>query len=358
MGGRACACSRFHPPRTVDSRKPCRSSVFADWPAGRVCCEARAFPAGTAGGLTRPRPPHNRRTIGVPLRRLLGCRGFLGGPTLNSVVCIAQVPDTESRIKIGADGRHIDEAGLKFIVSPYDEFALEEAIRLKEKSGGDVTVVGFGPDRVQQAPREGLAPGATHGLHVQRRGARAGPLGIAQPPHVKGEVADADSLGIAMVLAAAIKSVPHDVVFFGKQGVGTDNSLVGPMVAELLGYPQVNVVTHLDAGDGKLTAHRELEGAEDVVEAALPAVITAQKGLNEPRYASLKGIMAAKKIAIDAKSVGDLGLSGDDIYNQRVKIVSLELPPEKSGGRKIDGGDAAAAAKEIVKYIREEAKAL
>jgi electron transfer flavoprotein beta subunit len=258
---------------------------------------------------------------------------------LNSVVCIAQVPDTEARIKI-ADGRRIDESGLKFIVSPYDEYALESAIRLKESKGGDVTVLSFGPDRVQQALRECLARGATKALHV------------------KGESATADSLGIAKVLAAAIRTIPHDIVFFGKQGVGTDNSLVGPMVAELLGYPQVNVVTHLEAGEGKVTAHRELEGAEEILEAATPAVITAQKGLNEPRYASLKGIMAAKKIPIDAKNVTDLGLQESDIYNQRVTIVSLELPAEKSGGRKIDGADPAVAAKEILKYIREEAKAL
>jgi len=259
---------------------------------------------------------------------------------LNSVVCIAQVPDTESRIKIGADGRHIDEAGLKFIVSPYDEYALEEAIRLKEKSAGDVTVLSFGPDRVQQALRESLARGATKALHV------------------KGDSADADALGIAKVLAAAIKSVPHDVVFFGKQGVGTDNALVGPMVAELLGYPQINVVTHMESGDGKVTAHREIEGAEEIIEAPTPAVITAQKGLNEPRYAGLKGIMAAKKIAIETKSVADFGLSDADVFHQRASVVKLELPPEKSGGRKVNGGDPAAAAAEIIKYIREEAKAL
>src|SRR5207237_4196804 len=136
--------------------------------------------------------------------------------------------------------------------------ALEEAIRLKEKSAGDVTVLSFGPDRVQQALRESLARGATKALHV------------------KGDSGDADALGIAKVLAAAIKTLPHDVVFFGKQGVGTDNSLVGPMVAELLGYPQVNVVTHVALGDGKLTAHREIEGAEEVIDCPLPAVVTAQ----------------------------------------------------------------------------------
>src|SRR5216117_362518 len=129
------------------------------------------------------------------------------------------------------------------------------------------------------------------------------------------------------------------------------------MVAELLGYPQVNVVTHVELGDGKLTAHREIEGAEEIIECPLPAVVTAQKGLNEPRYASLKGIMAAKKIAIDAKSIADLSLQDSDIVNQRVTIVALELPPEKSGGKKIDGADPAAAAKEIVKYMKEEAKA-
>jgi electron transfer flavoprotein beta subunit len=193
---------------------------------------------------------------------------------------------------------------------------------------------------VQQALRESLARGATKALHV------------------KGDSADVDSLGIAKVLAAAIRSVPHDLVFFGKQGVGTDNSLVGPMVAELLGYPQVNVATHLEVNDGNVTAHREIEGAEEVIEAAVPAVITAQKGLNEPRYASLKGIMAAKKIAIETKSFADLGLDDSDIVNQRVTIVSLELPPEKSGGRKIDGADVVAAAREIVRYIKEEANSL
>jgi electron transfer flavoprotein beta subunit len=130
------------------------------------------------------------------------------------------------------------------------------------------------------------------------------------------------------------------------------------MTAELLGYPQVNVVTHLEIGDGKLTAHREIEGAEEIIEASLPAVITAQKGLNEVRFASIKGIMAAKKIPIETKSVADLGLSDSDVFNQRVTVVSLDLPPEKSGGRKIDGSDANAAAAEILKYMREEAKAL
>lgn len=259
---------------------------------------------------------------------------------MNSVVCIAHVPDTEARIKIGGDGRSIDEAGVKFIVSPYDEFALEEAIRLKEAKGGDVTVLSFGPERAAQGLRECLARGATKAVHVV------------------GDLNRADSLGVAKVLAAAIQQIGFDIVFFGKQGVGTDRSLVGPMVAELLGVPAVNVVTELEVGEGSVTAHREIEGAEEVIEAPLPAVITAQKGLNEPRYASLKGIMAAKKITIENRSIADLGLSEEDVFDARVKVVSLDLPPEKAPGRKLEGLDAKAAAQEIVKYIREEAKAL
>lgn len=258
---------------------------------------------------------------------------------MNSVVCISQVPDTESRIKVGADGRQIDEAGIKFIVSPNDEFALEEAIRIKESKGGDVTVVSFGPDRVTQALRECLARGATRAVHV------------------KGETSELDSLAIAKVLAAAIREQPHDIVFFGKLGVGTDNALVGPMVAELLGYPQINVITGLEVGDGKVTGHREIEGAEVVIEAPLPVVLTAQKGLNEPRFSSLKGIMGAKKIPIEAKTPADLGVPETDLA-PKVRTVSLEMPPEKSGGKKIDGSDPAAAAAEILRYIREEAKAL
>ncbi|HUP64271.1 MAG TPA: electron transfer flavoprotein subunit beta/FixA family protein [Thermoanaerobaculia bacterium] len=258
---------------------------------------------------------------------------------MNSVVCISQVPDTEARIKIAAGGKTIEEAGLKFIVSPYDEFALEEAIRLKESKGGEVVVLTFGPDRAAQALRECLARGATRAMHI------------------KGDSGAIDSLGIAQILAAAIRTLEYDLVFLGKMGVGTDNSLVGPMLAELLELPQVNVVTKLELGDGKLTAHREVEGAEEVIEASLPALITAQKGLNEPRYASLKGIMAAKKIAIDTKTPADLGLNEDELFNKRVVTMTLEMPPEKSPGTKIDGSDPAAAAKKIVDYIQNQAKA-
>ncbi|MCA1733622.1 MAG: electron transfer flavoprotein subunit beta/FixA family protein [Acidobacteria bacterium] len=257
---------------------------------------------------------------------------------MNSIVCISQVPDTEAKIKIAAGGKTIDETGVKFIVSPYDEFALEEAIRLKESKGGDVTVLTYGPERAAQALRECLARGATKAVHI------------------KGSLEEIDSLGIARVLAAAIKAQPFDVVFLGKMGVGTDNALVGPMLAELLDLPQLNVVTKVEFGEGTVKGHREIEGGEEVIEAPLPALITAQKGLNEPRYASLKGIMAAKKIAIETRSVADLGI-GEADGRGGIVIESLEMPPEKAAGRKIEATDPAAAAKEIVQYIQSEAKA-
>ncbi|HEU5162559.1 MAG TPA: electron transfer flavoprotein subunit beta/FixA family protein [Thermoanaerobaculia bacterium] len=257
---------------------------------------------------------------------------------MNSIVCIAQVPDTEAKIKIAAGGKTIDEAGIKFIVSPYDEFALEEAMKLKEAKGGDVTVLTYGPERAAQALRECLARGATKAIHI------------------KGDLDGVDSLGVARILAAAIKGQPFDVVFLGKMGVGTDNALVGPMLAELLELPQLNVVTKVEFSEGSLKAHREIEGGEEVIEASLPAVVMAQKGLNEPRYASLKGIMAAKKIPIETKAVADLGLAEADVRG-RIVIESLEMPPEKAAGRKIEATDPAAAAKEIVKYIQSEAKA-
>ncbi len=258
---------------------------------------------------------------------------------MNSVVCITHVPDTESRIKI-ADGKAIDESGVKFIVSPYDEYALEEAIKLKEATGGDVTVITFGPDRAAQGLRECLARGATKAIHV------------------KGDSMRSDSLGVARVLAAAIKEVEYDLVFCGKQGVGTDDSLVGPMLAELLDLPHAGVVTHLEVAEGKATAHREIEGAEEILEVNLPMMVTAQKGLNEPRYSSLKGIMAAKKIKIEETTPADLGIPDEEIYEQRVKVLSLDHPPEKSAGRVVEVTDAQAAAVEIVNFIRDEAKAL
>jgi electron transfer flavoprotein beta subunit len=261
---------------------------------------------------------------------------------MNSLVCIAYVPDTETKIKIAADGKSIDEADVKWIVSPYDEFGLEEALKVREAKGaGTVTVLGVGPERVKTGLRECLARGADEAIWVDAAGV----------PYL-------DALGTAKALAAAAKGGAYDLYWFGQKGVGYDESLVGPMFAELAGVPHVGSVVKLELGDGKVTAHREIEGAHEVVECALPAVFTAQKGLNEPRYASLKGIMAAKKKPISEKKLADLGVPEADPAQAKTRWRKLELPPARQAVKLVPADDPAGAGKELARLLREEAKVI
>src|SRR5262245_31969610 len=173
---------------------------------------------------------------------------------MNSLVCIAYVPDTETKIRIAADGTSIDEADVKWIVSPYDEFALEEAIKTKEAKGaGTVTVVSVGPERVKTGLRECLARGADEAIWIDS----------GAPRYL-------DALATAKAIAAGAKEGNDDFLWLGQKGVGYDESLVGPMVAELLGRPHVGNVVKLELGDGRITVHREIEGAHEIVECALP----------------------------------------------------------------------------------------
>jgi electron transfer flavoprotein beta subunit len=261
---------------------------------------------------------------------------------MNSFVAVAYVPDTETRIKIGADGKSIDESEVKWIVSPYDEYGLEEALRIKDAKGaGTVRVVSVGPERVKTGLRECLARGADEAVWVD-----------------SGDVHYLDALATAKALAAVAREGSWDFLWFGQKGVGYDESLVGPMVAELLDLPHVGSVIKLEVGDGKVTAHREIEGAHEVVESTLPVVLTAQKGLNEPRYASLKGIMGAKKKPIAEKKLADLGIAQADPSNAKTRWRKLELPPPRQACKRIPADDPAAAAKELVRLLREEAKVI
>ncbi len=261
---------------------------------------------------------------------------------MNSLVCIAYVPDTEAKIKIAADGKSIDESDVKFIVSPYDEFALEEALRIKEgKGAGSVTVVTVGPERAKTGLRECLARGADEAIWVDSTG-----------------VAYLDALGTAKALAAAVKGGAYDFFWFGQKGVGFDEGFVGPMFAELSGVPHVASIVKLEVGDGKITAHREIEGSHEVVECPLPVVLTAQKGLNEPRYASLKGIMAAKKKTISEKKLGELSVPEADPAQAKTRWRKLELPPARQAVRLVPADDPAAAGRELARLLREEAKVI
>ncbi len=256
------------------------------------------------------------------------------------VVCVKQVPDTETRIRIAPDGQGIVEADVNWVVSPYDEFAIEEALRLKERNGGEVVLVGLGPERVQSALRNGLAMGADAALHLK-----------------DAAFDGADTLATARALAAAVKTLaPFDLVLTGQQGVGGDNAQIPGLLAELLDLPQVTVAVKIEVSGASARVEREIEGAHETWETSLPAVISAQKGLNEPRYASLKGIMAAKKKSIQVLDAAALGLSPDEL-RPRVVLRALELPPARAAVRMIEG-DAAAQARELVRVLHEEAKVI
>ena len=254
-------------------------------------------------------------------------------------VCLKQVPDTETRIRIGPDGKGIVESDVNWIVSPYDEFAIEEALRIKEAKGGEVVLVSLGPDRAQSALRNGLAMGADSALHLKD------PL-----------FDQTDTLGTAWALATALKPMAPDLVLMGQQGVGGDNAQVPGLVAEILDLPQVTMAVKIELQDGKATIEREIEGAHETWDVTLPAVVSAQKGLNEPRYASLKGIMAAKKKLIATKGAADLGLTAEQLA-PKTRVVALELPPSRSAVKMIEG-DADTQVKELLRLLHEEAKVI
>jgi electron transfer flavoprotein beta subunit len=255
------------------------------------------------------------------------------------VVCVKQVPDTEARIRIAPDGKGIAEGDLSWVVSPYDEYAVEEALKIKEAKGGEVVLVTCGPDRVQSALRSGLAMGADSAIHL------------------KDPLFDAlDAAGTAWALAAAIKPLGADLILCGQQGVGTDYAQVPGILAEILDLPQVTMAVKIEIGDMKATVKREIEGATETWETTLPAVISAQKGLNEPRYASLKGIMAAKKKPIQTMDAAAAGLKAEDLA-ARTKVVAMELPAARSAVKMIEG-DPDTQVKELLRVLHDEAKVL
>ncbi|MCX6149734.1 MAG: electron transfer flavoprotein subunit beta/FixA family protein [Ignavibacteriales bacterium] len=244
-------------------------------------------------------------------------------------VCVSHVPDTASKIIVGSDGKSIDPNGITYILNPYDEFAIEEALKTREKFGGDVTVISLGKDVNKETIKKALAMGVENGVLLKDDNER-------------------DSLGIARALAEEIKSRGAEIVFFGKQSVDYDNSIVGLLVAELLNFNCVSVVVDLKIEGNKIIAEREIEGGREVVETTLPVVITTQKGLNEPRYASLKGIMAAKKKVIEEKPA----LTSE----QSIEVLNMKRPKMKQPGRIL--GTDKTAVPELVRLLREEAKVI
>jgi len=263
---------------------------------------------------------------------------------MNIIACIKQVPDTETVIKINADGRDIESQGIKYIVNPYDEFAVEEAVRIKEKNAGStVTVISVGPARAKDALRTCLAMGADRAFH------------LCDDAFLSG-----DAHLTARVLSAQIKALPHDLILMGKQAIDDDCAQVASALAALLDLPFVSLINKLDlAGDQKkVIVQREIEGATEVIEASLPAVLSCTKGLNEPRYPALKDIMQAKKKEIKDVKAADLQLDPAELKElSKTSIVKLEYPPRRPPGRLLTG-DARQAVETLLRLLREEAKVL
>lgn len=256
---------------------------------------------------------------------------------MNIVVCMKQTFDTEAKITINANGK-INKQGVSLIMNPYDEFAVEEALRIKEKLGGEVTVVSVGGQETQDALRQALAMGADKAVMVD--------------PGMD----EVDEFTTASILAKAISGLQYDVILGGFRAIDDGSAQVAGRVAEILGLPVVNMIVKLEIADGKAAATNEIEGGSQVVEVSLPAVFTAQKGLNEPRYPSMKGIMQAKKKPMEKKGLADLGLDAGQVA-PKVKALSYFLPSARAAG-KIVPGEPADAARDLVKALREEAKVI
>ena len=249
-------------------------------------------------------------------------------------VLLKQVPDTETKIKIRADGKGIEEGEIKWVINPYDEYAVEEALRLKDKAGGEVVIVTAGPARATEAIRQALAMGADRGIRIDT-------MGVELDPYTT-----------ALVLSQAAKNESFEIIFAGKQAVDDDCAQVLIGVAEKLGWPHVTPVEKFTLTDKTATLQRPVAGGtKEMIEAALPVIVGCEKGLNEPRYASLPGIMKAKSKPVAELKAADL-LGGE---KPRLNIQKYSLPPERQAG-KIIPGEPEQAAVELVRLLREEAK--
>jgi len=263
---------------------------------------------------------------------------------LKIVALLKRVPDTEARILINQEGSGIKDEGIKYVINTYDEYAVEEGLRLKEKTGGDskVTVVCMGPEEATELIRTALAMGADDAVHICDK--------LLERP---------DPFTTASVLAKAITLEGFDVIFCGKQAIDDDMAQVHSIMAEMLDIPQVSVVTGFEiAPDQKTaTARRRIEGGDEKVETSIPAVISCEKGLNEPRYASLPGIMKAKKKEIRKKTLADLGF-GAVPGEARSAILRWVPLPKSAGCTMVQAEEMRDAVKQVVRLLREEAKVL
>jgi len=256
-------------------------------------------------------------------------------------VCVKQVPDSETRINLPGPVPELDRSGFTMVINPYDQFAVEEAVQIKERLGeGEVTVVTVGPEAGvrEMIKKDCLAVGCDKAVIVD-----------------DAALAGADPFAIAQVLAAALKREQYDLVLFGIKAIDDDASQVGVMCAELLGLPHVGYVAKLVVGDGSLTAHREIEGGVEVIESSLPCVLTCGKGLNEPRLPSLPNIMKAGMKPVEVVDCAGLGL---EVPASLTEVKQYAPPPPRGTCKMIENEDPAAAARELARLLHEDAKVI
>ncbi len=245
--------------------------------------------------------------------------------------------DTEEKVSL-VDGR-IDEEGVEFVINPYDEYALEEAISLKEKHGGDVTVITVGEEAAEKQLRVALAMGADKAVLIDVEGIEE------RDPHTT-----------ATLIAAYLKDKPFDLILGGHVAIDGGSGQVGPRLAERLNIPQVTTVTKLDVQRNKAVLVRDAEGDEETIETELPLLITAQQGLNEPRYPALSGIMKAKKKPLEVVTIDDLSIDQEEVA-AKTERVDIYLPPKKDRGKMLDG-EPREQVKTLVSLLKNEAKVI
>jgi len=257
---------------------------------------------------------------------------------MNIYVLLKRTFDTEEKISV-QDGK-INDDGVEFIINPYDEYAVEEAIRVKEAHGGEVTVITVGSEESEKQLRTALAMGADKAVLI----------------NTEEDLDSGDEYTTAKIIAEYLKDKEIDIIFAGNVAIDGGSGQVGPRVAELLGIPCITTITKLEIDGKNVSVIRDVEGDEERIEASLPVLVTAQQGLNEPRYASLPGIMKAKKKPLEELELDDLGLDEDDVA-AKTETVEIFLPPEKKAG-KILQGELADQVKELVSLLRNEAKVI
>lgn len=257
---------------------------------------------------------------------------------MNIYVLMKRTFDTEE--KIALSGGKINEDGAEFIINPYDEYAIEEAIQVRDAAGGEVTVVSVGNEEVEKQLRTALAMGADKAALI----------------NIEDDVEYGDQFTTAKILAEYLKDKKADLILAGNVAIDGGSGQVGPRVAELLNIPYVTTITKLEINGSSVTVTRDVEGDSEVIETSLPLLVTAQQGLNEPRYPSLPGIMKAKKKPLEELELDDLDLEEDDV-EAKTKTIEIYLPPKKEAG-KVLSGDLNDQVKELVQLLHTEAKVI